>query len=148
MGNSTVTLKSPKVDLKAVHNVSGFTSMTYGSMFLMMTPKGKGSFSIDTVDLTDVAGVELGFAFDKPTQFGYSFEIRLDGLDGKKVGEATLAPGTEGVKGAGGFNAAQLNINMEPVTDGKMHNVYLISNAANAGETGTLVLRSLQFKAK
>ena len=95
--------------------------MTYGSMYLMIAPKGKGSFSIDSIDLTDVGGVELGFAWDKPTQFGYSFEIRLDDPDGKKVGEAALAPGTEGSKGAGGFSAAQLEITIEPVTDGKMH---------------------------
>jgi hypothetical protein len=36
---------------------------------------------------------------------------------------------------------------MEPVTDGKFHKLYIISNATNSSEEGTLILSAIQFTA-
>ena len=39
-----------------------------------------------------------------------------------------------------------LSIKLEPVADGKVHNLYIVSQALNAAEAGTLILNAVQFK--
>ena len=122
--------------------------MTYGGRFLLSVPKTQGSFSLDSIDLTSLNGVGLSFAFDKSPKFGYVFEAYLDAPGGKKIGEGRLAAGTKGVNGPGGFSTTMITINLQPVTDGKMHNLYIVSKPLNAAEEGTLVIAGIEFKAK
>lgn len=49
--------------------------------------------------------------------------------------------------GQGGYGSTMVTAAMEPVTDGKFHNLYIVSKALNAGEEGSLILSSIQFKA-
>lgn len=148
MGSTSVTLRSNKISVSAADNLKGYTTVSYNNMLLLIAPKDKGSFSLNNIDLTGIAAVELMAAWDKPPQFGYAFELRLDSPDGKKVGEGTLPGGLKDVKGPGGFGGTAIQLDMVPVTDGKFHNLYIVSQPNNPGENGTLVIRSAEFKAK
>ena len=148
MGSTSVTLRSNKIAMTAADNLKGYTTVSYNNMLLLIAPKDKGSFSINDIDLTGIAAVEIMAAWDKSPQSGYTFELRLDSPDGKKVGAGTLPGGLKDVKGPGGFGGTAIQLDMEPVTDGKFHNLYIVSQANNSGETGTLVVRSIEFKAR
>lgn len=147
IGTASVALRNPNVSMAAARNLAGYTTMTYGGRVLMMVPKDKASFSLDSIDLTGIGALELTVAGDKPPQYGYAFELYLDGPGGKKVGEGTLPAGAKFIKGPGGFGGTMITVNMEPVADGRMHNLYVVSRALNASEAGTLVITSVQFKA-
>lgn len=146
IGTSSVALRSPKLPVSAAHNLNGFTAQSFNGMSFLMVPKDKASFSLDSIDLTGVNGITLTLGGDKPPKFGYAFEVYLDGLNGKKLGEGSLPAGAKFVMGSGGFGGTVANITMTPVTDGKMHNLYFVSRALNASEGGTLVILSAEFK--
>jgi hypothetical protein len=130
------------------HNLNGYTTMTYNGLFLLMVPKAEASFSLDSIDLTNVNQVAITFGWDKPPKFGYTFEAHLDGPGGKKIGEAKLPAGMKNVKGPGGFGSTTISINLVPVTDGKQHNLYLVSRPLNTAEEGTLIIVGTEFKSK
>lgn len=147
IGATSVVLKSNKVGNASVHNLKGYSTMTYGGMVLLMVPKTEGSYSLDSMDLTDIAGADITLSWDKSPKFGYTFEVHLDSPTGQKIGETTLPAGMKGQKGQGGFESGVLKINLQPVTDGKIHNLYFISKPLNTAEAGTLVIISTEFKA-
>ncbi len=145
-GHATAALRNNKVSTAAALSLKGYTTISYNNMLLLIVPKDQGSFSIDNVDLTEIDAVELAVAWDKSPKFGYAFELRLDNPNGKKIGEGSLPAGTKGNKGAGGFSSFIIRLKMEPVTDGKFHNLYMVSRAMNEQEEGTLIIQSIQFK--
>ena len=148
MGNTAVVLRSSKMGGAEARHLNSYTTMTYGGRFLLMVPKAEGSFSLDSIDLTNINGAEITFGYDKPPKFGYSFEVHLDGPAGKKIGEAKLPGGMKDIKGPGGFGGTVLKINMQPVTDGKKHNLYFVSKPLNTAEEGTLIIIGTEFKSK
>jgi cytochrome c551/c552 len=148
MGSTAVVLRSNKMSGANAHNLNGYTTMTYNGLFLLMVPKAEASFSLDSIDLTNVNQVAITFGWDKPPKFGYTFEAHLDGPGGKKIGEAKLPAGMKNVKGPGGFGSTTISINLVPVTDGKQHNLYLVSRPLNTAEEGTLIIVGTEFKSK
>jgi cytochrome c len=147
MGNAVVTLRSSNLSLAAARNLKGYSTMSYGGRLLMMVPKDEASFSLDSLDLTGISGLDLVMGGDKSPRYGYQFELHLDGPNGQKVGEGSLPAGSKFVMMPNGFGSTIIKVNMNPVTDGKLHNLYLVSKALNAEEQGTLILTMIQLKA-
>lgn len=146
-GNATVALRSSNVSLGAARNLSGYTMQSFGGRQFFMVPKGKASFSLDSIDLSGITGAEFRLVAPAPPKYGYVFELRLDSPDGKKIGEGTLSAGAKFMAGQGGYGSTLVTAAMKPVTDSKFHNLYIVSKALNAGEEGSLILSSIQFKA-
>ncbi|HEU4903513.1 MAG TPA: hypothetical protein VFT06_11995, partial [Flavisolibacter sp.] len=145
VGSKTVALRSSKIPVTAAHNLKGYAVQSFNSMTFLMVPKDNASFSIDSIDLTDIAGLELGAGGDKPPKAGYVFDVHLDSPTGKLIGQGTLPGGLKGSSAPFGFSPV-VKIALDPVTDGHLHNLYIVSKALNAQEIGTLVLHTLQFK--
>ncbi|TDH28902.1 PKD domain-containing protein [Segetibacter sp. 3557_3] len=148
IGNASLALRSNRVSMSAARNLKGFTLQSFGGRQFVKVPKGQASFSLDSIDLAGIEGVEFTLAGQTPPKHSYSFELRLDGPNGKKIGEGQLPAGTKFVTGEGGFGRTTIMLNLEPVTDGKFHNLYIVSNTTNADEEGSLILAELQFKAR
>ena len=144
-GNSSVVLKSSKLDLGAATNMKDFSIMRVQGMTLMIVPKPGGHFSMEKLDLTGVNGAALVIGWQEAPKMGYIFEVRLDSPDGKKIGEATLKGGPYPARPGGGFGGTMLNLALEPVTDGKLHNLYLVSRVADPAETGTAAIQAIQL---
>ncbi|WP_416864102.1 MAG: ThuA domain-containing protein [Imperialibacter sp.] len=144
VGSSTLRLRSSKLDLTKASKLDGYTTMSFNGMNLLLLPNAAGSFSLSKIDLTDVAGADFMTGSQQPMAKGYTFEVRLDAVDGKKIGEASS---TSGTSSAAGMNASMFTINFEPVTDGKLHDLYIISKP-NDGEdvTGAVVGITLTSK--
>lgn len=146
-GNATVALRSSKVSLAAARNLNGYTMQSFGGTQFFMVPKGKASFSLDSIDLAGIIGAEFRLVSSTPPKYGYVFELRLDSPEGKKIGEGILPAGVKFTPGQGGYGFTIITAAMEPVTDGKFHHLYIVSKALNAQEEGSLILSSIQFKA-
>ena len=143
-GNSAVTLRNPKMGMDQARNLVDFSTMSFGGMTLMMIPDKEASFAFEGIDLTDIASIQVLGGGQEPSKEGFVIEVRLDSPSGKKIGETKLMtyPG-----GPGGRAGGMANIAIEPITDGKKHDVYFVTRPVAAGEP-TAILVSAEFKAK
>lgn len=135
------------MNFKEARNLKDYSSVNFNGKRLMITPKGTGSFSLDNIDLTGISAAELTVGWQAPPQFGYTFELHLDAPDGKKIGEAVLE-GTGEAKANQTRGGTQLKLDLEPVTDGKLHNLYIVSKPNNEQEPRTVALQEIQFNTK
>lgn len=146
-GSNSVALRNSKMNFKEARNLKDYSSVNFNGKRLMITPKGTGSFSLDNIDLTGISAAELTVGWQAPPQFGYTFELHLDAPDGKKIGEAVLE-GTGEAKANQTRGGTQLKLDLEPVTDGKLHNLYIVSKPNNEQEPRTVALQEIQFNTK
>lgn len=148
-GDAMVFLRNSKMTFDEARNLQEFTAMNYNGNRMMIVPKATGSFSLDSLDLNGINGAELVVGWQKPPQYGWTFELHLDSPDGPKIGEAVLdSSSIKNAQSGEGFGGTMLKMNLEPVTDGKLHNLYVVSKVNNEQESGTVALQAIQFSAK
>jgi len=141
---TTVTrLRSNTLDLTKANNLEAYSRMSFGGMNLLLLPSSPGSFSLGEIDLTGVAGAELSMGGREPLTSGYAVEIHLDGVDGKTIGKGTLRPAEATSRGYAG----RCDINFEPVSDGKLHELYIVTRPLE-GESVIGAVSALVLKAK
>ena len=151
IGNYTVALRNSKMNFRRVRNLNGYTSVNVNGMRLMITPKTNGWFSLDSIDLAGIRRADLQIMWQEAPEFGYTFELKLDSPQGETIGMATLE-GTPKEKGkvnqpeSGAISGKVITFNMKPVTDGKKHNLYIVSKPNDAKESGQVALNSIHFK--
>lgn len=149
-GNSSAILKNSKMGFKTSGDLKGYTTYDLSGTLLMLVPKGAGSFGLDSVDLSGINAVALFMAWRTPPQSAYTFEIHLDAPDGKKLGETILKPGkaitVAAPKAGQPTNISKMNI--EPVSDGKLHKLYIVSKGDDPNDQGQIALQAIQFGAK
>jgi cytochrome c551/c552 len=144
-GTSSIVLRNSKMQFSNTTNLKGYTSIEYNGMHIMIVPKEVASFSLENIDLAGVTAAVLSAGWQKAPDFGFSFELRLDSPDGKKLGEGST---TGGIPVKGPMGGIEIQIKLEPVTDGKLHNLYIVSKAINDKESSRIGLRSIRFIAK
>jgi cytochrome c551/c552 len=145
MGSSSVSLSNSTMTFDGVTKMDGFSKVTFGGRTFLIIPEKTSWFRIDSIDLTDISHASLGMGWQKPPVGAYIFELHLDSPQGEKIGEFSFA----GVSGTASPNAkpqfATLTSQITPVSDGSMHNVYIVSNPKDPTVSGTAALASLQF---
>lgn len=146
-GVGSLLLMSPKLDLGKASDLVGYSSMAYNGMNLLIAPKTPGSFGLDSLDLTGVTGVTLVLGWQEPSKAGYDFELRLDSPDGTKLGEVTLK-GSQAASKPGAIGGTLLTIPVTPVTDGKLHRIYLLSKARDPKELSAVAIQTLELTSK
>lgn len=142
-GNTSVYLRNNTLSFERASNLEGFTTMTFGSNFLLMVPDPVGSFSLNNIDLTGVGSITIIGGLQEPLSGGIDFELRLDSPDGEIVGEASYEAGG-GFQTPQGFLAYTLTFNLLSSIDGGVHDLYVVSRRAD-GAGGTFVLTNIQF---
>ncbi|WP_018616059.1 ThuA domain-containing protein [Segetibacter koreensis] len=119
-GSNSVALHSNTITFRGTEKVQGFTSMKFNGMSLLLVPQTGGWFAIDSVDLTSVKSANLTMGWQEAPKTPLDFEVRLDGNDGKVIGQGSLPTPKAGQKGA------VAHINLQGASDGKFHSVYFI----------------------
>lgn len=142
-GSSREYLRNSTMSFAEASNLEGYSTMTFNSNLLMMVPQERGYFSLDQIDLTGISSAELMTGSQEPLTSGYTFEFRLDSPDGKKIGEGAYKTNPN-PSGEGPY-MQPVTVNIDPVTDGQLHDLYIVSQPESA-DAGTLVLSSIQFK--
>ncbi len=119
-GSNTATLQGGTMFFSGKEKMSGFSNIKYNGANIMVFPGGEGWFALDPVDLRGVASLTLSFGWQMAPTAGFTMEARLDAPDGKLAGTGTIP--TPAKTQMGGM----LKIPVQPVTDGKMHTIYII----------------------
>ncbi len=135
-----------------VDNMQGFSKMNFNGVNYLILPVS-GWFSIDSIDLTNVQRMSTMIGWQQPPVLPYTFEIHLDSPEGKKLGELQF----EGVAGEPGKEEEPTNRKpgfkilsgtMQQVTDGKLHNVFIVAKAKSNEGKNTAALAYVEFQAK
>lgn len=138
-GNNTVSLRHPKINLRRIRTMQGFTSFNFEGSRVLVAPNNEGWIRLDSLDLTGVKRLSIAAGWQKAPDKGYDLDIRLDSPTGTSIGTANLAPTNSDKAGQ-----ARLNISLQPVTDGKMHNLFIVSKA-KSGETNAFAITEIEF---
>lgn len=144
--NYVVTLRSAKVNLGRVRKMDKYRGENKNGMRLMIAPKSAGWFAIESIDLTSITGATLNIVWGKPAQSGYSFELRLDAPDGKKLAAFILPGGGQSGNEQTPYISKALSSAFEAITDGKKHNLYIVSKPNDAAEPNEVAVQWIQFK--
>jgi cytochrome c len=146
IGSEAIALRSSNVTFGGVTQMKDYATYTINGMNLMVMPKAEGWFRLDSLDLTGITGATLSFGWQKAPQKGYAIELRLDAPNGQKIGEAQLAGGLP--SGKAGINGAMVKATVQPVTDKKLHNLYIVSRPIDATEPNQAAISSIRFSAQ
>lgn len=147
MGSNSATLINSKLTFEHVKNMDGYSKATFNGNTYLIIPNS-GWFSIDSIDLTDISRASLTMGWQRPPVPGYTFELHLDSPQGEKIGEFNFdgEKGTQTTQTKEGKPAFKtLSTPVSPVTDGKYHNLYIVSKSKDPSVQGTSALSSLQF---
>ena len=143
-GNTRITLRHSKINPRQVRNFKNYKNENFEGKRHLVAPKGNGSFSIDTVDLSGIDALDLMTTRQAALEFGYTFEIHLDAPDGIKLGELVLPAGTAGA----GKEEKLLKVKIQPVSDGKFHNLVIVSRPNDPKEKVTLGIQFIELHSR
>jgi glucose/arabinose dehydrogenase/cytochrome c551/c552/type 1 glutamine amidotransferase len=138
---SELVLINNKVRLNEVKHLVSYSSQRDNGVRTLTAPKGTGSFALEQVDLTDIKQIQLSAFWDKAPESAYTFEVHLDGPDGRKIGESTF-------KAASSKKDGTISIAIEPAGDKALHNVYIVSKSQAGAKEKDLKLSLLTFVSK
>ncbi|HKG07613.1 MAG TPA: PQQ-dependent sugar dehydrogenase [Pedobacter sp.] len=125
-----VNLRSNAIDAKDIQEVSEFARRDKDGDQSLSFPEKTGWIKISKVDLTDVAALRLGLV---NTEGKFTIEIRLNEQDGKVLASSTTD---------------NLNIPIETVADGKLHDLYVVVKNTTENSKNKPSLKTVTFNAK
>ncbi|MFN7116956.1 MAG: ThuA domain-containing protein [Saprospiraceae bacterium] len=140
-----VTLRNSSLSFKTIekNEYQGFSPMEFNGRSLMIMPPSEGWFMMDSLDLRGVQQVAFALGWQEAPVPACTFEIHLDKPDGPKIGEANFA----GVsKQTPGLNFQSFAAPIQPVTDGKLHKLYIIAKIKGGG-SNAMALSGMQLLA-
>jgi hypothetical protein len=121
--------------------MNGFSASRQEGQTVLTTPVGNGYFSIDSVDLTNVSSITFQIGIEEALVAGYKFMIHLDSENGSMIGQFQV-PADKWVE----KKVLPINVGINKITDGKMHNIYIMCTPIDPKETKPVKIRSVEFK--
>jgi len=106
-GNDAIALRSNEINAKDIKDVAEFARRDDNGNQLLVLPQKSGWIKLSQIDLTDISSIQLVLTGNAV----YSIEVRVDGQDGRVLGSAAN----------GGADIA-----LAAVTDGKLHDLYIV----------------------
>ncbi len=146
-GAAQIALQHPVLSVKEATDLKDYSTMEYDGRDLMVVPNGEGHFAIEGVDLTGVTGVQLTAGWQEAPKQAISFELRLDAPNGTLLGSFNLGTNYPAVK-PGSFGTTVLSTAIQPVADGKLHKIYLVSKPTGNGNFTTVAIQSITLTGK
>ncbi len=139
-GDAFVSLGSNVYTFTGTEKLNGFSVYNADGNNYLVIPHSAGWFSISHTDLTNVGSIDIYIGSLVASKSDYPFEIRLDSPDGKVIGKGTV-PKAEGT-------SAALHVNIDPVTDGKFHDIYFVYQPGKWGAEVQSGVASVQFNGR
>jgi cytochrome c len=143
-GRVTTLLRNNKVLFSGKEKMKGYTSINFNGQNYLIAPAAEGWFTLDNIDLSGIGSAMIVAGWQQAPAYGFDIEIRLDDAGGKVIGTGSIVAPKEKLKpGAIGFGTAMIQIEM--VTDGKFHTLYIVSKPKDTKESTQIFLQSIQF---
>jgi hypothetical protein len=143
-GDAVLTLRNSQLNFKQVDSMQGFTTAEFNGTRFMITPSSPGWFVLKHIDLTNITKVSTKAGWLAAPKSGYTIELRLDAPDGKVLATFDFPAQKDAGPNPKPSNAV-LNSAFNPVTDGKFHNVYVVSRPKEK-ESVSVYLSYVEFK--
>jgi glucose/arabinose dehydrogenase/cytochrome c551/c552/type 1 glutamine amidotransferase len=124
-GTASVELRNPTIPAADYDKSNGISAFSVDNRKFLI-PSNGGWASYRQLDLTEVSGLEFTYMVQETPQQGYVVEAFLDDENGARLGEVTIGPGAA----AKAPNKAA--IRFTPITDGKLHNLYIRFKSTDA----------------
>lgn len=144
-GSNSLALQNSQLDFNQVANLQGFNSLNMDGRNIMVAPTRPGHFSFNQIDLTDVTSVEIISGSQEVLKQGYKLVLKLDGPEGKTIGETTIQAKNGARQGA--FISIPTSVQIDPVADGKLHDLYIVTEPIGEDEIN-MALVSMELKAE
>src|SRR5690554_3435538 len=144
-GINAVTLQNSVLDMRQASNMQGLNSFNMDGRNLLIAPASLAHFGFTQIDLTDITAINMMAGSQQPLKKGYKVVVKLDGPEGTTIGEGTIEPKNNA--GQGPFNSVSAAIKVNPVTDGKLHDLYITTEPLGEDET-TMAVLSIEVKAE
>ncbi len=135
-GSASVQLRSNWIDAREFTEKSGLTLKDSTSAGFLVYPQTSGWLKLKNIDLKGVGSIALT-QIPSTEDSEYSIEVRLDSETGKQIGNAVLKAGSS-------MQKQNTLINLQPVADGKLHDLYIIIKTGKAPKKRPL-LQTVQF---
>ena len=145
-GSNVVMLYNNRMGFAHVKQMKGYQGFDVNGSRVLSVPNNAGWFAVDSVDITGVRAIALQVGWQKAPVDGYDFEIHLDTPDGKLLGTINLPaqPPIKSDKTKRGN--AMINGSISALTDGKLHNIYVVSKPKKVGSSDQVGLQWIEFK--
>jgi cytochrome c551/c552 len=139
-GKKTLVLRSNDLSMREVRDVNGFVRKdSAGSRYLQL-PAATGSFMLDSMDVTGLAGVQLNVLLQQSVSSGYRISVHLDNPNGTKIGEQQLA------NMSASKSLVKFPIPFTGAANG-FHKIYLVATPLGKEKNRPLIA-SMQFRPK
>ncbi|PCJ96563.1 MAG: Crp/Fnr family transcriptional regulator [Flavobacteriaceae bacterium] len=89
-GAATLALSSNTVSFSDANEKEGINDVTFNGMYLLLLNAETGWFAMNDIDLTGVKNINLMAGWQTPPTIGFDFEVRLDAVDGKVIGNGSM----------------------------------------------------------
>ena len=113
----------------------------------MLAPKNTGWFATESLDLSLIKTAALTLAWTNQPVPGYTFEVHLDSENGSTIGTFTFDGISTPLKSEKP-TIKTISTSLQPVTDGKMHVLYIVAKSKDPNNSNILALSSLRFDVK
>ncbi|RYY58896.1 MAG: c-type cytochrome, partial [Chitinophagaceae bacterium] len=144
-GTTTVVLRNNQVSPAGFSKLDKWVVADREGRSFADVPTGGGSMALEGIDLSGIGKVSLTTEWQKQPLAAVVFELRLDGLSGKKIGEFNFNAIAAAADFGKSWHSLVLSTSLSPVTDGRTHTVYLLAKPAAAGSANTLSVTSIGF---
>ncbi len=138
-GNDVISLSSNNYFFTGNEKLNGFSDYNSDDKTYLAIPQKDGWFGIENIDLSGVRSLDINLISHDVLKGDFPFEVRLDASDGKLIGKGFLKPIDRKSK------SGSVRIIMEPVSDGKFHNLYFIYQPINQDEKVQAAIASVRF---
>ena len=145
-GNAMGALRSSNVNLGDVKRTKDAQTVTYQNAPVMYISSTDGWFAMDSIDLTGITKAILTLGWQDALTGENTFSLHLDAPDGKLLGEYKV----EGNKPAdrSPLTTRMAGIALSPVTDGRLHNIYVVKRSSGDNKNQAIGVAGLTFLLK
>lgn len=145
-GNAVAALRSNTVNLGDVKRTKDAQTVTYQNMPVMYISSNDGWFALDSIDLTGITKAAMTLGWQDVLTGDNTFSLHLDAPDGKLLGEYKVEGNKPNDKAP--LTARMAGVTLSPVTDGKLHNVYVVKKSSGDTKNQAIGVTILTFLLK
>lgn len=141
--STTAYLRNSKISFEELGENSGYDSFDMDGQTILLAPTGRGYFTLNEVDLTDLEGIDFTAGSQNPLVYGYQVEARIGAPDGPLIGQSVLRK-----KPGEGRSQYTFQLTFNEVPEQGLQDLYIVTEALNENETVNLAFLSMEMKSK
>ena len=145
-GNAFATLRNSNVIPGTTTHFSGAQIITYQNMPVVALTANDSWFALDSIDLSGITKATMNLGWQDVLTGNNAIEWHLDSPDGKLLVNYNIESSKPDSKAPVTNKTATLNL--PPVTDGKLHTLYIVKKATGETKGQTVAVTGIHFSLK